>query len=728
MAGDYQHYLQQMLQKGFKRPDGSKNHPSVWEYRESQPPEDFRRIEKVGAEDFFYSPNSYGLFKSLDDKITDWENQRQADVRRWRGFDDGQVVDAQKAASLVGLTGIRTRAVRQVFSNVMDNFLIEFHESVKNPDALFGHINQRSGEIAKRLNEEIERHLGAMPMDPVTGEPMQKELDAVSRMITYALSDCFSIELAKAFREVENLFEDLFAEGPLNVSELHNEALDEFFGKGTLRDNIAKLHWSIAVRQSDNPWVLPDCAILSVDASGNFSPFLLGGMKSRKALILPLSPDRALIGRTELDDNLDISDLDFQAAKCSTEFFLAAKSSYRLAEICTQISKGPQADIESGINTALTAIDPFRPSTGKEDQKFASLENIAVSTHGLSVTEEEINPSARGLGRIIFRLSNRLHLAKLKKIIVCHSVPDAIKELRDVDLGELGKEDFEGVFYKLPYVDDGTISFELYVNIIAFEQILDVESESFDFLLNLFLQTLWQIHSRSILFGDAKDFASLTTMYELPALGLRVANLGLDAAIKCVAIRHAHLVDSLDEETRKHLRDGFSHALMDWQSVELPIEGSAAKSNALSAAMMISCENLFIAAVRYFGVCQAQNIDVFDDLEQDKNCKNCLTEMNLEDWVHRLDIDLRILFANLYIPFDPQKVFNLQSHIERLFWGRGAIIFGYEDGARILPFADKNIDYAKLAEEIGKFASGFMPDNFSDLVKSSTLDALADNK
>ena len=115
-------------------------------------------------------------------------------------------------------------------------------------------------------------------------------------------------------------------------------------------------------------------------------------------------------------------------------------------------------------------------------------------------------------------------------------------------------------------------------------------------------------------------------------------------------------------------------------------------------------------------------------MAEEQKCKNCLVEMNLEDWVHRFDIDLRILFASLYVPFEPQKVLNLQSHIERLFWGRGAIIFGYEDGAKILPFSDKNIDYAKLAEEIGQFASGFMPENFSDLVKSSTLDALAGNK
>jgi len=104
MAGDYQHYLQQMLQKGFKRPESSKKHPTVWEYRKSEPPQTPRRIAKLGAEDHFYSQNSQGLFQSLDDKITNWEAHRQADVRRWRTFDDRQPVDASKATELIGLT------------------------------------------------------------------------------------------------------------------------------------------------------------------------------------------------------------------------------------------------------------------------------------------------------------------------------------------------------------------------------------------------------------------------------------------------------------------------------------------------------------------------------------------------------------------------------------------------------------------------------------------------
>lgn len=723
MAGDYQHYLQQMLQRGFKRP-GSGKHPTVWVYQKNNIPDSPRRIQKLGAENHFYSPKSDGTYITLDDKITAWENARQADVRAWRNYKNGQSVDAVKAAELIGLTGVRTRAVRDVFSTVMEKFFFELGDFIKNPDVLVSHLNDQSRGFGEQVRQEVLKFLGGMPQNRDGNGEMEQEISAVSRMITYSLAENISAELSKAFRDLDRSFSEIFDGGQIDVATEHRKALGHFFDKGIVRDDLKDLSWLVIHRQAGEPWILPDCAVLNVDKSGLVSPFIFGAQDTRSAIILPLSPNRILIGLTDQEDIPNLSELDRQTAQCSNEFFIAAERSDRLSELCKEIGERHMADIDKGLDIALSVIDPFKPNVGKEEIVFRSLGAINVSSHNLDIEQEVLTQKANVLGRILFGLSKSLHISNLKKVIVCNNNAAAVFDLRDINLRELTNDDAEAYFYQVPYYDGG-IAYELYVQLNVLDSILDSENEHFDFCFNIFLQSLWQIHTREILFQGASSVYDAGKQYERSELGVRFANLSLNAALKFLAICHADLIEPLEDVARDSFRKDFIKCLSHWNSLEIPLYGEEAECNRKCEDLMNGAEKLFIAAVRYFGACQAQNINPEDDLKTTENGIDLVLQLGLSDWIHRLDLDLQILYANFHLPFETDKVKNLQSHIERLFWGRGMIVFGYQEGGRILPFENRDITFAKLAEEVKAFTATLIPNTFSGIAHKSVVEALA---
>ena len=140
MAGKYQHYLQKMLQKGFRSPCSGKR-PSVFVYCRDREPYR-KRAEDFGGEDEFYSPVSDGRSGTLDDRITQWEGHRQADVRRWRTMSSGESVSPSEAAEVVGLTGVRTRAIRETFRSLFEDLFPRFASVLQDPDVLMTHIDE----------------------------------------------------------------------------------------------------------------------------------------------------------------------------------------------------------------------------------------------------------------------------------------------------------------------------------------------------------------------------------------------------------------------------------------------------------------------------------------------------------------------------------------------------------------------------------------------------------
>jgi len=623
---------------------------------------------------------------------------------------------------------MRTRAVRDVFTSVFDGFLGSFSQTLENPDVLFNHLSGQTGQLGVRLKKEMINHLGGVPTDLDSGEPMSREIDAVGRMITYSVSEHFSIELAKRFREVGNLFDDLFKGGQFDIQDAHNEALEMMLDDKKERQDLTNLIWEVKVRNTGSPWILPDCAVMNVSTAGNVTPFLFGGQDTRAAIIMPLSPDRILIGVTTGSDMINVENLDEHAARCSSEFFITSERSSRLDEICEYIGQGAQKELDEGLTATLSAIDPFLTKPKDKDYSHSSIKDLTISGYGFNVTEADFTLVAKALGNMIISASRQLHLDQIRQVFVCPSVPQAVLERRGVDIEALGKLGFEGSFYKLPIEDEDGIGFELYVNGYALGIILNYENDDHDFFMNLFLQTLWQVHTRAILFAEVSNFAGINEIYKTDGVSARLSELALSAAIKYVAARHASFIEDLSNETRDVMRDEFVQGLTNWLNADLPLHGDEEERSTKCEMLVRANEDLFISAVRYLGVCQAQNIDAVEDLKSSDEAISLIEANSLFDWIHRLDVDLRILFANFDKHFEREKVLSLTAHIERLYWGRGVIVVIEGEGSRVLPFSDRSVNYAKLHEEVGKFAAEFIPNDLKKIIQNSTLDALSESK
>lgn len=268
MAGTYQHYLQQMLQKGFARPDGGKNHPSIWVYSKGQAPF-VKRIEKFGGDDEFYSRTSDGTAITLDDKITSWEAKVQSDLRRWRTLPHGSEIEAERAANLVGLTGIRTKASRHVLKSLFEDALPKFGAVLTDPDVLMQQIESHP-ELDEVLTSQL-LMLVAQNSQASTAEIENSlEFKAVRRMLMYAVAEVFGHALSKSLRDVERYIQEAVENGELDHEAMHRKALHRYLDEKVIRDDLCGLNWFVCDNTSESDWILPDCAILQLSEEGDY--------------------------------------------------------------------------------------------------------------------------------------------------------------------------------------------------------------------------------------------------------------------------------------------------------------------------------------------------------------------------------------------------------------------------------------------------------------------------
>jgi len=59
-----------------------------------------------------------------------------------------------------------------------------------------------------------------------------------------------------------------------------------------------------------------------------------------------------------------------------------------------------------------------------------------------------------------------------------------------------------------------------------------------------------------------------------------------------------------------------------------------------------------------------------------------------------------------------------------LFTEYSAQVFGHEDGGRILPFENREITFAKLAEEAQAYTATLIPNTLSEVVHKSVVKEL----
>lgn len=155
MAGKNQHYLWQMLQRGFGERRGKDYHLFVYAADGSTQQTVTR---KFGAETFFYSD---GEDHTTDQAITDFENKYQGLINEMRNARDRQSFDSELVAPLIAHLEVRSAFVREEFEQLGVVLVHALSTHLEDPKS----SRKMLTEYIKKHPEELENKLEEFGVD-----------------------------------------------------------------------------------------------------------------------------------------------------------------------------------------------------------------------------------------------------------------------------------------------------------------------------------------------------------------------------------------------------------------------------------------------------------------------------------------------------------------------------------------------------------------------------------
>lgn len=440
MAGKKQHYIPQALLRGFLiNEKGNDRQTRV--YKKGQAPYP-SSVGDIAATRYFYSDPSSGPSKSLDDRITDYENRLGPLLKELRTADDGHLVDPIVAAEVVAHLSIRGAYLREIFSFGVHKLIDGASTRLKDEElarSMFG-VDEHAEE--SQLTSAIDEQLSAVKDHLPDGLPVP----LLRRMLLHFVREEFGNIYGKTLPSIQEALENLVSGIPSAIRDGHGNALSSGLVPDKRVADLATLSWR--VYQTGESLLLPDCVAISIDTDGaTAQPYALGDVERIDSIMLPLSSNRLLIGRSA-DSPADEDpgrDFNLHAAGCSTVFFVSAERSDELLALSETIGSIPQRTISALVAEAL---DHSRVSPEKSvpPDALASPESAVVdkgaqtgqtqhtkTSYRVSfkncATREVAEEIAASVGVVVNELATSVELNRLDEIIFAEDYAAAVNDL-----------------------------------------------------------------------------------------------------------------------------------------------------------------------------------------------------------------------------------------------------------------------------------------------------------
>ncbi|PSB57884.1 DUF4238 domain-containing protein [Chamaesiphon polymorphus] len=305
MAGIRQHFIPRFLQNGFaSHVTGDKF--CTWVYRKGVEPFN-ANTTKTGVEGYFYSQDDD---PQVDDEITAAESRFTSLVNNLRNEGETAKLESDKIAELIAHFEIRTRHLRQSFSNAAEYGLREVLKIIEDP-LVFGNyvkrgLEERVVKEYRKLNyPENYLKLFLIGIQPQMDSALSKSLDDIPWMTEQFRAD------------LPNMLKEASKSG-------HIDGLRNSIAPQVKIDMYRNMKFSIERTFSDIP--LGDSIVLfQLEGDESFKPISEKG-DPIQAVYLPLSSNLVLVGQLS-NKTPDLSQLPKAIAQCSLEYFISSTKS-----------------------------------------------------------------------------------------------------------------------------------------------------------------------------------------------------------------------------------------------------------------------------------------------------------------------------------------------------------------------------------------------------------------
>lgn len=627
-------------------------------------------IRDVGVADWFYSRKSLDGTPTLDDAITDIERDLGASVGALRATAPGSPIDAGEAARVVVHLVMRTAHLRQVMSAGTATVVAEIESMLTHPERLGAWL----GLTGTALHPAVYDSIRESAADLVTsGIPAAFS----ERLITFLVRELGDRLMEQAVPMLGTIVPQLLEGLAVKVCDAHNSILAVSPQGNAWVAALTAFDWTVVAYDD---LILPDAVALVREADGPLMPVLFTSAADARAVVMPLSTSKMLVGLSAGHGPIDLSDFNSQAAASCEAFFIGAKP-FDKGRLNALIGSACATAIQQAISAAVSEADAARSTTS----------NAAIAPAPIRLTQQDFSFSVRlyGFGdeivakeygavlqKVVGGLAGEMPLHELDGFTLAIDYSGALASLDrgDPDLPPAASDALSygvGVAKSVTVIRDGARKEHLVIAAGLAEMWLSPKTEICATGLHMLVKMLTGV-------AYTTRYANAWTAKFTPdTMGRELHSAVATAPLSYWTARQAAFVSPNEAEAFATLViDGLDFAARELAVERTRIPESGDITNAMMRAM--ECVNAVIH--------QAANwLGHRDGLPEGlvfagNDLPGRLKARGLDQWIELFGRDLaRCYGADGSLNLD--VVTNLSQHVERIFWTLG--IYCWPDGDHI---------------------------------------------
>jgi hypothetical protein len=426
MAGIKQHFIPQLLQRGFEASKSGK-HSQVWVFRKGQAAYK-SSTEGVAAQRHFYAEPSLDE-DALDNIITRYEKDVLTPaVDGLRNAPLGQV-EPEAAASVVSHLSIRAAFVRGAFSEITKKFLDHMSQVLATDESARAYMGidsvSKDSMIEKTINESLAEDVAMLP---------ETARHRLGRMVRFRFREHFHADFTSMAGMFDMQIERFVGVTSSAIENGHIRMLEREIVPLKRTELLKSLHWKLVLVPENSHVILPDCLALASDHAdlSRPIPYTLADDETLASVLMPVSSSRVLVG-SRTDVVIDWKKLNSLLAQ---DFFISSRNDMEMVGLAQHI--GHAVSNHSQRLLEKDAFDAPSPYPERSEPTAARLVSLVPIVEFLPGSPK--NGAVEAAIRAQMRAPELApYLDQLRAVVVVPDVAAALTQ-RGVPLNEYGQQ------------------------------------------------------------------------------------------------------------------------------------------------------------------------------------------------------------------------------------------------------------------------------------------------
>ena len=335
VTGRNQHFIPKFLLRAFGIRPARKE---IWYFGRDEVAER-RRVKRTASGDYFYSESQADGKSTLDDAITRMESDLAPLLREIGAKNPGDTIESSTAAAIVSHLAQRTAHIRTTLGEGVERVFQHVEETFAERDNLEALLGLRNAVPHNRFRKMV-----VSPEIARLGVPCR-----VLERIAFLYAKENPSVLVKQNADFANAFLDILQPRSNDlVRDSHNKALGGMIGPNQYQDLLQTFDWRVESGPATGA-ILPDCVVIALDQDGVASNHFLIGGKEMAAIVLPISPEKLLVGRKPGFALRSDFDFNVQAACLSHAFFLAPRNDEETVRLQALLGRKFRSALEEAV-------------------------------------------------------------------------------------------------------------------------------------------------------------------------------------------------------------------------------------------------------------------------------------------------------------------------------------------------------------------------------------------